>query len=133
VSMPELYYFGYDVIFADGLGIGVSRTKDRWDRYIKLRARIKFDQTTMANWKKLSDLKKKQFIRNLDIEATKARIRRNHPDPTEGISVTRDIPINEALTDTVFYDSIDKLHSDVRLMMETMNKLFTELEASPTH
>ena len=119
-------YFAYHLIFADGYGVAVSRNKDKWNRFITLAAGINLGENPLTDYNNLSDEKKNLLIRDLGVEISKAGLACNTSDPSKRIIVGKDIPIDNTLTDVAFYDRVRQIHSGVRLIMGTIDKLLAE-------
>jgi hypothetical protein len=121
-------HFAYGLIFADGLGVAVSRNKDRWGRFITLGSSVIPDSKGLAHYNNLSDDQKQRLVRDLGIEIARAKIPVNNIDPSKPIQVARDIPVDATLTDVEFYNSVREMHQWVRLIGSTVNKLVVEEE-----
>ena len=126
-------YFGYGLIFADGIGIAVSRNKDkRYDHLIGLGANITLTDPVLAAYDSLSPDKKNQFARDIGTEVFRQRMNVDMVEPPQPIRINKMIPITDALTDEAFYSILSDMHSDIRLLMNAIGKLLTELNTPTT-
>jgi hypothetical protein len=119
-------HFAYHLIFADGLGVAVSRNKDHWGRFITLDARVRIGGKILEAFNNLSETQKLSVIRDLGIEVSRAKIPYDKINPPEPIEVVKDIPIDNALTDVAFYDFLRDMHSWISIIAVTMDKLIAE-------
>jgi hypothetical protein len=122
---PDMY-FAYHLIFADGYGVGVSRNKDQWGRFITLASSLITEGEPLAAYSNLSDNQKQRVIRDLTIEISRAKIPVAQCDPSKPIVISTDIPINAALTEMEFYNSIREMHAWLGLIAGTLDRLLTE-------
>jgi hypothetical protein len=126
--------FGYACIFSDGRGIAVSRARDpRYERQIGLGARIDVDPEILAIYNLLTSYQKHRFVRELKVEAFRERMNFDNVDPSRGpIILNKVIPINDELTQEVFYEALTNIHSNVGILMGTIDKLLDELTTPPS-
>jgi hypothetical protein len=119
-------HFAYHLIFADGYGVAVSRSKDQWGGIITVATSANLGDDVRGDYNRLSNNQKQRLIRDLGIEIAKARISAANSDPSKPIEITKEIPIGATLTNVEFYDSIREMHSGLRFIIDTMKKMIAD-------
>jgi len=119
-------HFAFEVTPSTGIPLGVTRTREH-DHYITIMTRIAIGASHRAWYDQLSQSKKDQFLRELRLEASKAKIA-FVSDPALNLIIEKRLPITNAFTEADLIDGIGEVNFSAIIIIETVALAFERRE-----
>ncbi len=118
LSEPSCH-FAYRIIAQTNVPLVILRTRDH-DRYLTLIANVSFTPEEKTLFDNLEESKKEEFIREMRLEAAKAKIATSLDRASYIWTIERRVPITANLTEADFIGNISEVNYSVLIMIDTI-------------
>jgi len=118
LSEPSCF-FAYEVTLQTGIPIVVLRTRQH-PHYITLASKIGFGPEHKAEYDKLSELGKQQFMRRLRLEAVKVKTAYSFDANVDTLMIERRLPITNNFSEADLIDGLSEINFSAIIVLDTM-------------